>query len=146
MTSEKKEMKNKMSLAVVSLGSNLGDRYKNIDNAIKALNSLHKTKVLSVSEKLETEPVGAPDKQGLYINCCVKLETELEPVTLLGACLGIESAVGRVRSFKNAARIIDIDLLLYDDVVLNTKDLILPHPRMYERDFVMMPLKKIWNL
>ena len=135
-----------MSLAAISLGSNLGDRHKNIDNAIKALGSLYKTKVLAVSEKLETEPVGAPDKQNFYINCCLKIETELEPVTLLGACLGIESALGRVRSFKNAARVIDIDLLLYDDVVIDTKDLVLPHPRMYERDFVMIPLKKIWNL
>ena len=70
--------------------------------------------------------------------------TELEPQPLLGACLGIEAAMGKVRTFKNAARIIDIDLLLYGDVSMQTKDLILPHPRMLERAFVLVPLSDLY--
>lgn len=127
----------------VSLGSNLGDRIQNINKALNSLKTLCQTKLIQTSKMHETEPVGVPDKQNLYINCCAKLETYLSPQTFLGACLGIESALGRVRTFKNSSRIIDIDLLTYDNLIINTKELIIPHPRMHERDFVMVPLSEI---
>lgn len=127
----------------VSLGSNLGNRFENIKKALNSLNNLCQTKLVTTSKMHETEPVGVPDKQNLYINCCAKLETNLSPQAFLGACLGIESALGRVRTFKNASRIIDIDLLIYDDLIINTRELVIPHPRMYERDFVLVPLSEI---
>ena len=131
--------------AVVELGSNLLDRKLNIHNAIEALSKLPKTKVLEVSSYYETEPFEVPDKQENYINCCVKIETDLLPETLLGSLLGIEAAMGRVRPFKNAARIIDADLLFYADVKMNTNDLILPHPEILKRAFVLVPLTDLYK-
>ena len=75
-----------------------------------------------------------------FLNIAVEVETELNPDNLLGSALGIEAGLGRVRTIKNGPRIIDIDLLLYENEVRNTKTLILPHPRMLERDFVLKPL------
>lgn len=133
-----------MTEAVIALGSNVGNREDQIRQAIYALGHLPDTTVLMVSNNYETEPFGVPDEQDNYINCCLKLMTELEPQTLLGACLGIEAAMGKVRTYKNAPRLIDIDLLLYGDVKLDTKDLTLPHPRMLERAFVLVPLSDIY--
>lgn len=127
----------------LSLGSNLGDRHENIKKALNALKNLCDTKLISTSNMYETEPLGVPDKQNLYINCCAHIQTKLSPHALLGACLGIESALGRKRTFKNAARVIDIDVLTYDDIIINTQELILPHPRMNERSFILDPLSEI---
>lgn len=132
-----------MKQAVLSLGTNLGDRELNIKNAIFALKNLPKTKVVEISRKYITKPFMVPDKQEDYLNCCVKVETKLQAQTLLGACLGIESVMGRQRTFKNAARIIDIDLLLYEGEKSNTNELVLPHPKICERAFVMVPLSDI---
>lgn len=129
-----------MKQAILSLGTNLGDRELNIKNAILALKNLPKTKVIEVSRKYRTKPFMVSDKQEDYLNCCVKVETELQAQTLLGACLGIEAEMGRQRTFKNAARIIDVDLLLYEGEQSNTDDLVLPHPKICERAFVMVPL------
>lgn len=133
-----------MKEAVLEFGANLGNRESSIKNAIEAIKKLEETKVIAVSKFYETEPCGVPDKQNNYINCCAKIETSLEPYTLLGACLGIEASMGRVRTFKNASRIIDIDLLLYDTLKVCSKDLILPHPRMLERIFVLVPLLELY--
>lgn len=133
-----------MTEAVIALGSNIGNREERIRQAIDAIRRLPTTTVLMVSNFYETEPFEVPDQQDDYLNGCLKLMTELEPQTLLGACLGIEAAMGKVRTFKNAARIIDIDLLLYGDVSMQTKDLILPHPRMLERAFVLVPLSDLY--
>lgn len=134
-----------MKEAVIELGSNLLDRMLNINNAIEAISKLPKTKVLEISSYYETEPFEVPDKQENYINCCVKIETDLLPETLMGALLGIESAMGRVRPFKNAARIIDADLLIYSDIKMNTEDLILPHPEILKRAFVLVPLSDLYK-
>ena len=130
--------------AVIELGANLGDRQRNIDAAVQALGKLPETRVIAVSKYYETAPHDVPDKKNDYINCCVKLETALLPETLLGACLGIEAAMGRVRQYKNQARIIDVDLLLYEGENRDTKDLQLPHPRMLERAFVLVPLLDLY--
>lgn len=134
-----------MTEAVIELGSNLLDREKNIKSAIEAIERLPFTNVVKLSSLYETEPFGVPDKQDNYINCCVKIETALLAETLIGCCLGIEAAMGRVRRFKNAARIIDVDLLLYGDKNVNTSDLQLPHPRILERAFVLVPLSDIYK-
>ena len=133
-----------MAEAVLELGTNLGDRYSNIRKVINAIELLPSTRVVKVSDYYETEPFDVPDKQADYINCCVQIETDLEPETLLGCCLGIEASMGRIRTFKNSARIIDVDLLLYEGESRSTKDLTLPHPRMLERGFVLVPLSDIY--
>lgn len=134
-----------MHEAAIELGANLGNKKENIDMAIKAISRLPKTNVLKASSYYETEPFGVPDKQENYINCCIKIETELLPQTLLGALLGIEASMGRIRTFKNASRIIDIDLLLYEDQCINTSDLKLPHPEILNRPFVLVPLSDIYT-
>lgn len=132
-----------MSEAVLSLGSNLGERMSNLKNAIQALNNLEKTSVVKVSKFYETEPFGTQEKQSKYINCCAVISTELSPEMLMGACLGIEAAMGRVRTHRFCARTIDIDILLYENLEVNLANLTLPHPRMLERNFVLVPLNDI---
>lgn len=125
--------------AYLGVGTNIGDRMKNLQDAICALNLLPLTRVTDVSNIYETDPVGY-DNQDDFLNIVVEVETELNSDNLLGACLGIESGLGRIRTIKNGPRIIDIDLLLYENETRNTKTLILPHPRMMERNFVLKPL------
>ena len=125
--------------AYLGVGTNIGDRMKNLQDSIDALNLLPLTKVTDVSKVYETDPVGY-DNQDDFLNIVVEVETELNPDNLLGACLGIESVLGRIRIIKNGPRIIDVDLLLYENETRNTKTLILPHPRMMERNFVLKPL------
>ncbi len=123
----------------LGIGTNIGDRMQNLQDAIDSLNLLPMTDVTNVSNIYETDPVGY-DNQDDFLNIVVEVETEFNSDTLLGAALGIESGLGRVRTIKNGPRIIDIDLLLFGDEVKNTKSLILPHPRMTERNFVLKPL------
>lgn len=125
--------------AYLGIGTNIGDKLKNLADSISALNLLPLTKVTDCSNVYETDPVGY-DNQDDFLNIVVEVETELSSDNLLGAALGIEAGLGRVRTIKNGPRIIDIDLLLYENEVKNTKTLILPHPRMMERDFVLKPL------
>lgn len=125
--------------AYLGIGTNIGDRMQNLQDSIDALNLLPLTTVTDVSNIYETDPVGY-DNQDDFLNIVVEVETELNPDNLLGACLGIEAGLGRVRTIKNGPRIIDIDLLLYENETVNTKTLILPHPRMMERNFVLRPL------
>lgn len=132
-----------MKEAALSLGSNLGNRVENLSSAIRALNLLCGTSVISVSHNYETEPFGV-EGQPMYLNCCAKIMTELSPVALLGACLGIEAAMGRYRVVPQAARPIDIDVLMFEGVRVQTEELTLPHPRMMERAFVLVPLQDIY--
>ncbi len=137
-------------IVYLALGSNLGCREEYIKNAVQALSQLPDTVVLAVSSLHETAPVGYPDQPD-FLNAAAKIETSLSPNALLGAALGIEAALGRYRnridekekSIKNGPRIIDIDLLLYDNITVNTEELTLPHPRMFEREFVLAPLSEI---
>lgn len=125
--------------AYLGIGTNIGDRMENLQDALDALNLLPMTTVTDVSNIYETDPVGY-DNQDDFLNIVVEVETELNADNLLGAALGIESGLGRVRIIKNGPRIIDIDLLLFGNEIKDTKTLILPHPRMTERNFVLKPL------
>lgn len=125
--------------AYLSIGTNMGDRLQNLQNAVDSLRLLPKTSVTEVSPVYETEPWGFLE-QADFLNIAAEVETELTPESLLGALLGIEAALGRVRLFKNGPRIIDLDLLLFEDEEINNSVLTLPHPRMYEREFVLKPL------
>lgn len=125
--------------AYLGVGTNIGDRMKNLQDAIDALKLLPMTSVTDVSDVYETDPVGY-ENQDDFLNIVVEIETEFNADNLLGAALGIEAGLGRIRTIKNGPRIIDIDLLLFANEIKNTKTLILPHPRMMERNFVLKPL------
>mgnify|MGYP003295612011 FL=1 len=128
--------------AYLGIGTNIGNRIENLQNSIDALNLLPLTCVTQVSNIYETDPVGYEDQDD-FLNIVVEVETELNSDNLLGAALGIEAGLGRIRIIKNGPRVIDIDLLLYGDESKNTETLILPHPRMMERGFVLIPLSDI---
>jgi len=130
-----------MAIVYLALGSNLGDRGAYIQKALDRLNA-NKVKVLRLSSIIETDPVGGP-AQDKYLNAVVKVETELSPENLHRCTQLIENKLGRIRKVVNGPRVIDIDILLYDDIKLITKDLRIPHPRMFERNFVMKPLQEI---
>ena len=126
-------------IAYLGIGTNIGDRLQNLINAVEALNLLPMTKVVEVSNVYETEPVGYDNQQD-FLNIVVCVSTELNAHNLLGAALGLEAGMGRIRTIKNGPRIIDVDLLLYENEKYNTSSLVLPHPRMLERNFVLKPL------
>ncbi len=129
-----------MATAYIGLGSNLGDRMAMLRKAIQRLETLGR--ITAASSLYETEPVGYLE-QPRFLNAVVMLETDLAPIDLLQTLLGIERDLGRLRSFPNAPRTLDLDLLLVDDVVLDTPELTLPHPRLHERAFVLVPLAEI---
>lgn len=133
-----------MSRAVLGLGTNLGDRAENLRAALGALGRLPGTRMEAVSSVWQTAPFDVPDKQQDYWNICVSLETTLSPHALLGACLGVEAALGRVRRTYHGARVIDLDLLLYDGAAVQEKELTVPHPGMLERAFVLFPLSELF--
>jgi 2-amino-4-hydroxy-6-hydroxymethyldihydropteridine diphosphokinase len=121
--------------AFLALGSNLGDRRAHIEAAIEAMPD-----VVAVSPVYETEPVGGPDGQGPFLNAVVELDTALSPRELLELCQRLEAAAGRVRTERWGPRTLDVDVLLVGDLTVNEPDLVVPHPRMWERDFVLRPL------
>lgn len=130
-----------MAIVYLSLGSNLGDRSHFIQKAIAELKD-HGVKITKVSSIMETDPLDGPP-QGKYLNAVVKANTGLGLEDLLGVTQSIEHRLGRVRQIFHGARTIDIDILLYDDLKIISRRLVVPHPRMLERDFVMSPLKEI---
>jgi len=131
-----------MSIAYIGLGSNIGNKSENILHALNLLNQNHDIKIIKISSFYETEPIGYED-QDWFINAVAELETYISPKRLLGILLGIEQEMGRKREIKWGPRIIDLDLLLYNELCLNKPDLIIPHPRMHERAFVLVPLAEI---
>ena len=126
-------------IAYLGIGTNIGDRLQNLIDAVNALNLLPLTNVIQVSNVYETDPVGYADQDD-FLNIAVSVSTELPSQNLLGAALGIEAGMGRVRTIKNGPRIVDVDLLMYENEEINTNILVLPHPRMLERNFVLKPL------
>jgi len=124
----------------LALGSNLGDRMGNLASAVERLSQ--KITLRKVSAVYDTEPVYYKE-QPLYLNAVVSAVTELEPSALLRFVKGIESDLGRQPSFRNAPRLIDIDILFYGDRVVQTAELTIPHPRIAERAFVLVPLAEI---
>lgn len=132
-----------MSQAVIALGTNLGNRIENLNNAVRAIARLSGVKILQASAVYETEPVGCEEDYKFY-NAALLVETSVSPAVLLGECLGIEAAMGRVREKKNGPRVIDLDLILYEGFKSESFELTLPHPRALERAFVMAPLSELY--
>jgi len=128
--------------AYLGLGSNLGDRDANLDEAVRRLDAATGVVVVKESARYNTAPVGGP-RQPDYLNAACEVETELSPHELLHAALKIEDEMGRQRDVHWGPRIIDIDLLLAGSAVIDDEDLTLPHPRMTEREFVLRPLADV---
>jgi len=121
--------------AFLGLGSNLGDRWAHLRTAVASMPD-----VVAVSPVYETEPVGGPEGQGPYLNLVVEMETALGPRQLLELGQALEAAAGRVRGERWGPRTLDVDVLLVDDLTVAEPDLVVPHPRMWQRRFVVAPL------
>ena len=132
---------NPSTTAWVGLGANLGDRTAALRTALAALAALPGTRLLRVSSLYRSAPVdaGGPD----YLNAVAEIATQLPPHDLLAALQAIERAAGRERPYRNAPRTLDLDILLYGDLRLDSATLMLPHPRMHERAFVLLPLAEL---
>ena len=130
-----------LSVAYIGLGSNLGDRIANLRAAINAIR--HLGDLIAVSSVYESEPFGVEDDQPMYLNMTMAIRTHLRPIELLSELLDIERANGRIRNRPNESRTLDLDILMIDDTIMETPELVMPHPRMHERAFVMLPLAEI---
>ncbi|HEU23866.1 MAG: 2-amino-4-hydroxy-6-hydroxymethyldihydropteridine diphosphokinase [Mesoaciditoga sp.] len=128
-------------LVYVAFGSNLGDRKENILRAIEEMKK-KQMEFLRISTMYETEPYGLKD-QPKFINCAALIRTSYAPMELMDMLLDIEKALGRVRNVKWGPRTIDIDILFYDHRIINFVDLIIPHPDLQNREFVLRPLAEI---
>jgi 2-amino-4-hydroxy-6-hydroxymethyldihydropteridine diphosphokinase len=129
-------------IAYLGLGSNLGDRLANLQGAVDRLASEGGIRVDASSRVWETAPVGGPEQPD-YLNAVVRVQTDRAPEELLAACRSVESALGRERSERWGPRTIDVDVLLYDGRVVDEPDLVVPHPRIAERAFVVLPLLEL---
>lgn len=131
-----------MSFAYISIGSNIGDRLNHLVEAIRALHSQVNVVVSTVSSIYETAPVGFTD-QADFLNIVVRVETELDAYELLEVCQKVEHERGRVRDIRWGPRTVDLDILLYNNDNVVAENLVVPHPRMHERAFVLTPLLEI---
>lgn len=132
-----------MARVFIGIGSNTGDRLQHISDAVRTLGAVDGVRVVQMALIAETEPVGGPP-QGPYLNTVAEIETALSPRQLLTVLQDIERRLGRQRTAQRwAPRPIDLDILLYDDRVSQEADLIIPHPRMHERRFVLEPLAQL---
>lgn len=129
-------------MILLGLGSNIGNKTTNIINAIQLLKATKGIIIDRMSSLYRTTPIGVID-QPEFLNAVISIITTLTPHELLEVCLGIEKKMGRVRTRKWGPRNIDIDILFYDDVIMNSAELCLPHPHMHERNFVLVPLLEI---
>lgn len=132
-----------MKEAYVALGANLGNRAASLREALRRMAAVPHVEVRRISGMYETDPVGYVD-QPAFLNMAVAVATALEPEALLRELLAIEQAMGRVRDIRFGPRIIDLDLLLYEGIRMENDTLTLPHPRMEERAFVLVPLRDVW--
>lgn len=130
-----------MGQCAIALGSNLGDRQGILEAALAILAATPNISIASKSSWYQTKPIGPPQPD--YLNGCALLQVNLSPQQLLATLFQVEVKFGRVRQEKWGARTLDLDLLLYDDLILDTPKLQLPHPRMKERAFVLVPLAEI---
>ncbi len=131
----------KLSTVAIALGSNLGNSKKNVETALNILNNNPNIHVKSCSSWYQTAPIGPPQPD--YINGCAILEVQLKPDHLLETLLAVENQLGRIRRERWGPRTLDLDLLLFDDLIWETPALEIPHPRMRERAFVLVPLAEI---
>ncbi len=132
-----------MPIAYVAIGSNLGDRWATLSAAVRRLRAEPSLRVIASSEFYETAPVNCPPGSGEFLNAVVAVETDRLPQDILELLLRVERQFGRVRTEPNSPRTLDLDLILYGDAVISTPELIVPHPRMHERAFVLVPLAEI---
>ncbi|HET6441666.1 MAG TPA: 2-amino-4-hydroxy-6-hydroxymethyldihydropteridine diphosphokinase [Phycisphaerae bacterium] len=132
-----------MTTVYLGLGSNLGDRRRNLETALDALRAHPQIAVTAVSSFLETEPVGGPTGQPPYLNGAAEIATDLDPHALLALLKTIERDLGRTAGVRWGPREIDLDILLCGNTILDTGALTIPHPRMRERRFVLEPLAEI---
>ena len=128
--------------AYLGLGSNIGNRLRNLQSVLDHLNVVTGISLEAVSPVYETNPIGGP-AQPEYLNAAIEIETDKCPEKLLKHCLDIEKKMGRYRRERWEPRIIDIDVLLYGKLILNSPNLVIPHPFMHERAFVLQPLADI---
>lgn len=131
-----------MHQAYIALGSNLQDPQQQVERALETIAKTPNIQLIKASSLYKTAPVGY-DNQPDFINAVAEIKTNLTPLDLLHTLLKIEQQHGRERPFPNAPRVLDLDVLLYEDIVINTPELTLPHPRMHARGFVMLPLAEI---
>ncbi|WP_430883664.1 2-amino-4-hydroxy-6-hydroxymethyldihydropteridine diphosphokinase [Fusibacter sp. JL216-2] len=131
-----------MSRAYLSLGSNIGDRKKNLDDAMRILGEADKIQVRAVSSFYETDPWGYEDQEA-FLNIAAEVETTMTPQELLEVCQFVESELKRERLIHWGPRTIDVDILTYDDYTSQSAELTVPHPRMTERGFVLVPLAEL---
>lgn len=131
-----------MTIAVLSLGSNLGDSLQILKDAVSDIKAITGIADFKLSPFYRTKPVGYLDQDD-FVNLACSFETSLEPLDLLHKMQALEQKYKRVRLFKNGPRTLDIDLIIYGDLVINTQELTVPHPRMHERAFVLAPLRDI---
>lgn len=132
----------KPNIAYIGLGSNLGDRIAYLQSAVNAIQHLGDS--ISLSSVYESEPFGVGDEQQpMYLNMAMSIEAKLDPEQLLSELMGIERANGRARMRRNESRTLDIDILMFGEQLIETTALTVPHPRMHERAFVMLPLAEI---
>lgn len=131
-----------MARVHLALGSNLGDRLAHLQSALDGLRDHPAITIVAVSRVYETDPVGGP-AQDDYLNAVVEVMTDLQPEAVLEVAQALERAAGRVRAERWGPRTLDVDLLRYDDLRLDTASLTIPHPRMWERAFVLAPLHDV---
>jgi 2-amino-4-hydroxy-6-hydroxymethyldihydropteridine diphosphokinase len=134
-------MPSRLVMAYIGLGSNLGDCTRNLQGAVERLSSVGN--VTAVSSMFETKPWGVDGYQPRYLNQAVALETTFDPLEIVTELLAIEYSLGRAREEKNASRTLDLDLLLHGDSVVEASGVTVPHPRLHERAFVLVPLVQI---
>jgi len=134
-----------MTICYIGIGSNLGDRQKYINGAIEELKKIDKVKMRRSSSIYETEPV-SDIPQGNFLNGVLEIETDLAPKALLEALNKIEKKLGRVRGMKNTARTMDLDILYYGGEIINDKELIVPHPEIHKREFVLKGLRELGKI
>lgn len=132
-----------MFTCYLGLGSNLGNRRENIRRAMRKIGSLKGTRLLKSSAIIRTAPVGGPRAQREFLNAVLKISTRLSPLKLLFCLKSIEEELGRVKSVRFGPRCIDLDILLYSDRVIKSRRLLIPHPRMFKRDFVLRGLSEV---
>jgi 2-amino-4-hydroxy-6-hydroxymethyldihydropteridine diphosphokinase len=129
-----------MPTALISIGSNVGDRVENCINAVREISGF--ASILAVSSIYETEPVGKED-QSNFINSAIKIETDLSAFDLLSSLQSVEDGLGRKRDERWGPRVIDLDIIFYNNLVIETEELTIPHPRAHLRRFVLIPLSEI---
>jgi 2-amino-4-hydroxy-6-hydroxymethyldihydropteridine diphosphokinase len=131
------------STCAIGLGANMGDPEAMMDRAVELLRLKPRLTITDLSSTWYTEPIGGPTEQNWYYNRVALIDTDLEAISLLRILLDIENQMGRIRLERWGPRLIDLDLLFQDQEIIETKELVLPHPRLHERGFVLYPLAEV---